>query len=198
MRSFSVNGIEKDIPLDAPKTLPEFMDFVKKNFTSDSEMISSVKIDGLELNERSEAELAETPIEALEALEITTTHPREFVQDTLQTLIAFTHQLEGKSRAAGEAALSSSRGRAELASLVEGITTFTDALTGIKRILRIGFYQPIAVLEADLYSILKDLADFQAGEHWEFVADLLTEHLPTNFVDWRESGLPALMRARDS
>jgi hypothetical protein len=198
MKSFSVNGIEKEIPLEAPRTLPEFMEYVKKTFTSDSEMISCVKVDGEELSEESEAELGSVPIEELRALEVITIHPREFVQDTIQTLVAFTHQLEGKSRAAGAAALGADRGKRELSDLVEGVTTFTEALKGVKRILRLGFYQPIAVLEADLYSILKDLADFQAGEHWEFVADLLCDHLPANFAEWRTKGLPALSRARDS
>jgi len=49
-----------------------------------------------------------------------------------------------------------------------------------------------------LLSIVKDMVDARESKDGLYLRDLLTIHLPENLKNWQETGVPALIRARDS
>jgi hypothetical protein len=197
MNHISVNGKAIDYAIVPDQQVSELIERVRHDFNSDNALISCIRINGQELNGEDEDAIASLPVSQIESLEIITTHPRELAEETLQSLIEFTMHLESFSRQAADH-LEKGKFPHEFVKLVEGIQTFTDALMGVKQILRVGIMEPINVLEADMGSILKDLVQFAEGGQREYVVDLMRNHLPLNLEDWRREGIPALIRARDS
>jgi hypothetical protein len=197
MNHFSVNGKEIRYNTTPEQRIEELMLQIRREFNSDSALISSIRINGSELNGEEELALASLTVGQIESVEVFTSHPRELAEETLQSLSEFTLHLESFSRQAADH-LEAGQFPHEFVKLVEGIQTFTEALEGSKSILRITKLDPVNILEADLTSILKDLLSFAEGGEKEFVVDLMRNHLPLNLEDWRREGIPALIRSRDS
>lgn len=123
--------------------------------------------------------------------------PRELAEETLQTLIVFTENLEFLSRGTGQAA-GTTQFSEHFAKLIEGIELFADAITGVRQTLRMGVEPKIDILEQDMVSILKDLVLYQESGKSTYVAELLSTHLPSNLSEWRQQGIPWMIRSRDS
>jgi hypothetical protein len=210
MRQFVVNGKELDLstadllrPSESGQSaledqrVDEFIELVRRRFNTEAAVIASIRVNGTELNGEDEAALGALPVSVIDSIEVFTAHPRELAEETLQTLLEFTKQLEQLSRQAA-AKLEAGIKPQEFLRLIDGLETFSAALLQIKQVLRIGVLGPVNVLEADLASVLKDLIDFTEAGNREYVIDLLQNHLPLNIQDWRLEGIPALIRARDS
>ena len=79
----------------------------------------------------------------------------------------------------------------EIDEFYDGIITIKNALGGVH-------VNEVAVLEADLGSILKDLYDAKVRNDWTYITTLVERYLVDNFEQWYRFGLPALIRSRDS
>lgn len=197
MSLYSVNGIELEIPVPEESTFGTLIQFLQNNYVSEKTLIASVRVNGNEINTSDEKELSTVPISELKTIEVFTAHPHEIAQDTLQNLLEYTFFLE-KLSIETAAEIRKPKFYTLLTQLVDGISTFTEAIRTVKRVLRIGMLQSINVLEVDLTSILRDLLSGQENSQFDHVAELLQQHLPVNLRQWREEGLPVLIRARDS
>lgn len=209
MSYLSVNGLELNVPLNPEASFQELIHYLRKSLTSESVLISSVKVDGAEVSEPEEVKLAQTPISQLKRVEVLTRHPKELAQETLHDALEFVLVLEGFCIKAAESAGKSSGNDGQeatgkedffsyLGRLVDGISYLSEAIIHVKKILKIGVFQVTDVLEADLISILKDLLQFQQKGEWDHLVELMQQHLLANLEEWRTKGIPALIRSRDS
>lgn len=198
---FLVNGVEQRFPETVRREescFGELMKHIRSKYGSREICISSIRVDGKELTENEEVAFDLLPLSEIQSLEIVTAHPREIAEETLQNLILFTEHLTQLSRSAGDAFLAHGHPSRELAKLMDGIEIFLEALSNVRQILRVGISPALDLLEADLSSLMKDLLEsYQKGEI-PYVAEILRDHLPTNLEDWRDDGLPGLVRSRDS
>jgi hypothetical protein len=192
MKDFAVNGFRKESPLAEELPFQDLLAHIRKTYTTEGSLISSILVNGIELEGDDEKMLERVPIAQIKTLEVHTQHPREVAEETLQNLVGFTSHLEAVclKLAAAETL--------NLAELVDGIRTFVEALDSAKRILRITRFPATDLLETDLSSIFRDLAVSQEKGDIIHVGELLNTHLRTNIVQWREEGIPALIRSRDS
>lgn len=198
MSLIKVNGKSVDYSAAPDQSLPELMERIRHDFNSEAAVISSIRIDGNEVDEEREAAIGGLRVADIGTIEVFTAHPRELAEETLQSLLEFTSHLELLSRNAGAKLNAGQAPKQEFMRLIDGVQTFTDALGQAKQILRVGRLEPVNVLEVDLTSILKDLVQYTEAGNREYVIDLLLNHLPANLTDWRVSGIPTLIRARDS
>lgn len=196
MSHLSVNGIELRLPLSPDASFQELINYLRRSLVTERTLISSVKVNGAEIAGIDDSQWANTPISQISSVEILTSHPKEIADDTLQNLSEFSLFLENLSRRTAEASLQPEFLK-DFAKLVDGIGTFTEAVTEVKRILKLGALPSVAVVEADLLSILKDLLASQQKQEYTYMAELLENHLPPNLQQWRESALPAIARSRD-
>lgn len=198
---FAVNGVEQRFPETVHReesSFGELMKHIRSKYGSRDICISSIRVDGRELTENEEVAFDLLPLTEIQSLEIFTAHPREIAEETLQNLILFTDHLAALSRSSGQAFLANGHPSRDLAKLMDGIEIFLEALSNVRQILRVGASPALDLLEADLSSLMKDLLEsYQKGEI-AYVAEILRDHLPTNLDDWRNDGLPGLIRARDS
>jgi hypothetical protein len=200
IRPLIVNGSAMELPLEIESSLGELLLFLRDSYTTDSCCISSIRIDGEEISEATEKALAPLPITELQSIEILTSHPRELVQETLRGMVDFCEPLLDRAIAAAEAFRQEGHPSRELASLIDGIGVFTEALNGAKQILRIGpgAIPRLDLLEADLTSIMKDILHFYEEGQIAYVSELLGDHLVRNIREWKAEGLQELIRSRDS
>lgn len=199
MNQVIVNGVTKDMPLNSSWMVMEALDFIKRKITSESVLISSIKLDGREL--LVDENLSASPLSAVGKIEIETSHPREVVDDTIQYLIVFAGQVSMLSRDVAECVRTNApveRVEPIFVKLVDGIRTFVEAVAAIKKVLKLGNHQHLGVLEADLASILSDLLEARRANDNEYAYALMHKYLPENFEQWISSGLNGLMRVRDS
>jgi hypothetical protein len=196
--SLSVNGSEKELPLDPERSLGDLLDLIRKQYNSDSSCISSIRIDELELSEKEEAAYALLPLSDLKKIEITTVHPRELAEETLQTLLFFMDHLMRLSTEAGELFRKGEHPSFELAKLFDGMQTFSDGIENSKRVIQTGRIESVHILEVDLLSLMQDTIDAYHENNHAYLADLLEKHLPENLARWRDEGIPAILRSRDS
>jgi hypothetical protein len=191
MTEFKLNGTVTELPFSPSGTIQDLINRFRNLLNTEASLISSFVINGVELTDADEAALGPLPADDIRSIQISTMHPREIAEDTLQSLIIFAEHLEQMS-------IESADTLSGLSRVVDGVQTFSEAVVQVKRTLRIGALQKISLLEADLLSIMRDLADAAEAGQSEFVAQLLREHLPANFRQWRDEGIPALIRSRDS
>lgn len=196
--TLSVNGTPKETPLDAERSLGDLLEILRIQYNSETSCISAIKIDDQEISEREEAAFALLPLADLNKVEITTVHPRELAEETLQSLIAFTDHLAKLAIAAGELFKKGEHPSIELAKFFDGMQTFSDAVESSKQVIKPGHIEGLHVLQVDLLSLMQDTIDAYHENNHAYLADLLLTHLPENMARWRDKGLPALMRSRDS
>jgi hypothetical protein len=196
--TLSVNGIQKETPLDAERSLGDLLSVLRQQYNSDTSCISAIKIDNQEISEREEAAYALLPISDLQKIEITTVHPRELAEETLQSLIAFTDHLARLAIEAGELFNKGEHPSFELAKFFDGMQTFSDAVESSKQVIKPGHIEGLHVLQVDLLSLMQDTIDAYHDNDHKYLAELLLTHLPENLARWRDKGLPALLRSRDS
>jgi hypothetical protein len=197
MNHFLLNGREIPVEASPEQKVEEFMEQVRRRFNSEAAVISSIRVDGSELNSEGEARLEGLTVGQIDSVEVFTAHPRELAEETLQSLKEFTGHLAYLSQTAADK-LEAGIAPPEFMKLIDGVETFSDGLLSVKQILRIGRVETVAVLEADMMSILKDIVEFTESGDKAYVLDLLRNHMPVNLADWSREGLPALIRSRDS
>jgi hypothetical protein len=194
-----INGIPKNI--DTNQSLRDLLTYLRKNLCNDAAVISCIRIDGRELTEMEEEKLQAETLDHLGDIEVFTAHPHELAQETLQSLLPFTLALDALSKGIAEQIRNPRMGvnlDVQYQRLLGGLDDFIEAIKGTKQIMRLYSDSRIALLEADLASVLTDILEARKNRNVPYLADLLGEHLPFSLQEWRENGIPTLMRARDS
>jgi hypothetical protein len=197
MKHILINGVEVDVPIEN-SNLHELIQKIRNDFSNESSLISSIRINGIEIDAQDETVIGRVPVTELKSIEVFTAHPREIAEETLQSLIEFASHLEALCKSAASLLLQTPPKTDQLPKLADGITTFIDALANVKTILHVGAMNKVQVLEADLLSILKDMLDFQRKSEFHFVGSVVKDALVPNLEQWRTDGIPALIRLRDS
>lgn len=114
--------------------------------------------------------------------------------DTLQTLGEFTRILADRCRYAGELFRNpSADAHTEMVQLADGLGTFHESLTTARAVLELPLEGELLALEVDFKSILEDLAVFHEKENYDYVSELLHDHLAANLDRWGEHGLGVLI-----
>lgn len=128
-------------------------------------------------------------------------HPQELAQDTLQTLSEYLPVLENLCGvSANLLALEgmSHEFHIQFGKLVEGITTFTDAMSVLKKVLRIHGNPKLERLEKNLFAALKGILVHHELREALQIQELLRLQLCENIIEWQLEGIPYLQRSRDS
>ena len=195
MNHFVINGIEKPAPISPDSKFQDLVKYINQKMVNDRNLVSSLKVNGVEVTETDENALGGVRISDIESVEVNFTSPRELAEETLQILVAFTYRL---SELSAEVAVAGTPDEKQFQKLINGLQTLIEVISTVKQVLRVGLLQPVNLLQADLLSIVKDMVDARESKDGLYLRDLLTIHLPENLKNWQETGVPALIRARDS
>jgi len=199
MSQITINGVPKNFPVEPDRPFQELLDYLRRHYLmSEEALISSLRINGREIHDEEEEKLlGEVTIADIGPIEIFTAHPREIAEETLQTLIEFCRVMAGISSTAADS-IAQGRFNWDLRKLLEGLTSFSEAMLMVRQILRIGVMAEINVLDAEFASVLKDILACQEQQNLTYLRDLLADHLPRILDDWAKSGIPHILKARAS
>jgi hypothetical protein len=201
MSTFLVNGIEKKLPVSWEAPLGELIKYVQNNMNSDQSLVTTYRINGLEISAAEEVTLGGIPLSSLNTIEIETIHPRELAEETLQTLLPFLDQLSQLGLRAA-ASRSPQEFREAYGRVIDGISTFFDAVASAKQILKTRDDEPAGLVTGKLTdettALMRELLAMQEGGMFENLKATLSQRLPLQLVRWRDEGIPALIRSRDS
>jgi len=201
MSTFLVNGIEKKLPISWEAPLGELIQYVQRNINNDQSLVTTYKINGLEISAAEEVTLGGIPLSSLNTVEIETVHPKELAEETLQSLIPFLDQLSTMGLRAA-ASRSPKEFRDAYGRVIDGIATFFDAVASAKQILKTREDEPagkiVGKLTDDTTALMRELLALQEGQMFENLKAHLSERLPAQLARWRDEGVPALIRSRDS
>ncbi len=197
MNQVLVNGIEKQVNANPEWSLERLINHLRERISTDSVLISSVLVDGIEITPSNEKELNGLKVSEVARIELITAHPRELAQETLQALRIFSDTLVklcGRITQEQDAMILSR----DFLRLVEGLQTLAETIRSVKRVLRIGVIEPVGFLEADLTSTLSDMLEAKTKKQTDFLKEIIQGDLTDNLTRWRDEGIPALIRVRDT
>ena len=197
MNPIYLNGIQVTVTIAPDCCFHELLNYLKGQIDPGSALITSVRINGNEVPNTEEQSIASTPVAHLDLIEVFTSHPKEVADETLYDLVEFSKILENLSITSATQ-ISQVEFQTQFNRLIDGIGTFTEAVSGVKRILKLGLFNSIQALEVNLLNTLRDILKAKEHRQTEYLTQLLSVDLPENLRNWRESGLPSLIRSRDS
>lgn len=190
-----INGSQVSLPENAELSFSQVIEYVEGKLLSDQSMISSIKIDGIELTDDERTEIAEIPITNLGELEFFTAHPREIADETLQSLIPFSEELAELSRKLGSDPVLN---ETEFRRFLDGIELMTEAVSTVKRAMQVEGLPELTALEDALAADLSKLFEARTSKNIVLAAETLRGSLAETITKWAVAGIPALMTCRDS
>ena len=192
-----VNGVPQQVRFEAQSTFSDFLRQIYATYRSEEALISSLKVDGIELSDQDETAISALPIGEITRIDVVTTHPKVFVEETLQTLRIYAERLKVQC---GDIAAKTDPQELDrdMVTLLDGLQVMVDTLTHVKAILKVTQDQEIALLEADLLSTLQDLLQARQEGKLEYVREVVRTLLVESIQEWIDIGIPRLIRIRDS
>ena len=198
MNLFSINGTPCASPIGLEESFETLLAHLHRSLVGENSLISSIRVNGVEIGPTEEADLALKPLSGLESVEVTCVHPRELAEETLQTLRVMLPTLAGLSRKSAALLSAGQAAETEIRRLLDGLETLADAVSSTRAILKVGPLASVDALEGDLLSILRDVLESQRAGDLSLRIELLNGRLPANLESWGITGIPALIRSRDS
>jgi hypothetical protein len=191
MTDFLINGVLNPLPISSDDEFGKLLQHLNSHLVDDNSLISSIKINGIEIGEEEEKELGPVPLEQLRSIEVRTLHPLEMAKDTLATLTIYTQRLAELSRQTADER-HPVEAVVKFQKLVAGIETFVEAVTTLKDVATGHDSREVVILEAQLLSIMQGLLQAESEKNSLASGALLREKLPENLRQWREVALPSL------
>jgi hypothetical protein len=197
MKMIRINGVEQSVQAET-LNFEQFLTDLNKSLGTESQVISTIRVNGRELSEAEETQLKLTPVADIEDIEIETANPLELATRTLDTLDQYADRLiasveraalhyEGKNFISGDT---------YFVKAIDGLDLFVQTIGGIKLALRIGLNPKVALAEASLVSIMNDLLEAKRNNNYIFMAELLKKDLVENLTEWRTTVFPMLKNWR--
>lgn len=188
-----INGVEQSVPADAV-VFEEFVNGLNQSLSSERKVISSIRINGREISEEEETKYNGVAIDLLGDIEFETASPADLAYSTLDTLEQYVERLVTSiSRASmhyrGKNLVS---GDAYFARSIDGLDLFVQTIGGVKLALRVGLNTQVALVEAELVSIMNDLLEAKRQNNYVYMSDLLEKDLVNNLAEWKGTVFPLL------
>lgn len=199
MKTIRINGIEKEVPVGAI-IFEEFVSDLNKILNSDSQVISTIRVNGREISETDEQQLSSMPLDQIGDIEVETSSPIDLAYETLGTLEQYIDRLMLSIERASVHYKSKNliTGDAYFGKSIDGLDLFVQTLGGIKLALRVGLNPKVALVEAALVSIMNDLLEAKRQNNYLFLAELLEKDLIENLREWKEQIFPMFRTLRSS
>jgi hypothetical protein len=163
-------------------------------------VISRICVDGKELVDGEEAKLSAMQLGAMGAIDVETANPADLAYETLDTLDLYVDRMaDGIRKAAGfYKAKNLISADSCFGKAIDSLDLFVQTIGGVKLTLRIGLNTQVALVEADLISIMNDLLDAKRQNNYVYMAELLEKELISNLTEWKEKIFPLLRNIRAS
>jgi hypothetical protein len=193
MKTIVVNGVERTIE-ETGMTFGKLIEDVNQSLAGDARVISTVSVDGTELNAEKQEEMMNADVAALGTIAFVATSPTELAMETLATLEQYIDRIIQNIDRAGQLYKSKNYMAADgyFMKTVDGMDLFVQTMSGIKAAMRVGMNAKVALAEATLISIMNDLLDAKKQNNYVMLSELLLQDLIENMKEWKSTVFPAI------
>lgn len=189
-----VNGRPQNVNFEENWSLDQLVSELRDQISDEKQIVTSIKVNGLELMDAHQAGLLDFQIKALSQIEIKTEerrdHIREVGEDIVRILGDYIPHLVRLSLAVAQ--FKNGIHSHEFRKLTEGMEIIVNTLQTFKVGVGISLESPARVLEAELKSIFKELISAQETKNETMVQDILEKQIPEHLDHWLKEGIPAL------
>ena len=205
MALITVNQEEINVKFDTNNTVNEVMDNLLSGVIKDSDVITSIQINGKELNESEEGECLPSPVSEFNKIDFTVKSSIELAFDALDSCNSYIDVVISKIQelnklyAAGEIQQANN----QFAEVIEIMDLFVQLMSKIHSTLRTNLKdqfvktETLQNLEIHLLSILKGLIPAKEKNDIIMLCDLLEYELVDNLTQWKIKAIPELKRFKD-
>lgn len=197
MSTVLVDGQEKtDIQIQSNWKLDEAVQYLYEKFNTKTHLITTVKVDGVEMNTGNEIHLRAVPISAIGQIEILTSHPREVAEEMLQNVKEFVYIVREKCLGLVQVEPKADFDKGFIA-ILDGLSTVAESIKMIRRTLKIDNLEMVSQLEQEYLTIIRALLVAQQKGDDAKIRIILSHKLAFNLEKWHTEGIPAMIRASD-
>jgi hypothetical protein len=137
------------------------------------------------------------PKQGSEDVKIAQQHPQFLAYESLEDLVDYCPHLMGSCQKVAYLIRQEADFFAVFLELIDQLEIFVQTVQMTKRILKAYKINELAILEADMVSILRDLQFAVQAKNEGFIADLLENQMTKNMEAWKEKGLPLMLRLQN-
>ncbi|GAB4239461.1 MAG: hypothetical protein OHK0028_17320 [Deltaproteobacteria bacterium] len=188
-----IDGNEVSMDLSRCGSLGGALEEIYRKVAETGRVAGRVEIDGQELTNRAERELADRTLESVAEISLSTGTAAELLRSGLQGALSLADAI-GKDIARTVESFRSGdaeRGRSLYAACVEAMGTFFQMAGGILNGIRGGYFEVSAGVtagaeapSAETAELLERLLDHQKREDWIAMADVLEFEVAPNLDTW--------------
>jgi len=191
MISLIVDGNEENCGIGGADSFEKLIERVRDDYNRDSQVIHSVFVDGEELTDSLEKLYSNKPISDFGKLEVKTLSKIEMSVQMLAGVVSLLDEMIQLSERIAE-----EQSRLEVfrqfTRLIDGLQVFIDTVQTVRLACRVINTQSLALMEADLLSVMKDMVMYCNENKIEYMQSILRNDLPIVLRDWADSGIPEI------
>lgn len=204
MVNLIING--KSCARDGEILFGEFLNGLNRDLATKSQVISILKVDGAQVDEKSEQRFSMFSLRQMGKIEITTVDQIELAFEALTSAKAYIKKLMEYCRLNGANYKSGKIREADknFIHLVDGLENLTQLVMASQSILR-GKYRGIhtndsslRIAQVRLVSAIEELLPAKRSNDHLMLADILCNELPDALQEMADYGIPVLQRLRTS
>jgi len=205
MALITVNQEEVNLKTQANQTVNELIDNLLSGVIKDSEVITSIQINGRQLNEVEEGECLPSQLSEFNEIDFTVKSSIELAFEALESCSSYIDVVINKIQelnklyASGELQSANSL----FAEVIEIMDLFVQLMSKIHSTLRANLgekfekTQTLQNLEIHLLSILKGLVPAKEKNDIIMLCDLLEYELIDNLTQWKIKAIPELKKLKE-
>ena len=206
MALITVNQEEINVNINAKQTVNEVIDNLLSSVIADSDVITSIQINGKELNETEEGECLPSPVSEFQEIDFTVKSSIELAYEALESCNSYLDVVIGKIQelnklyAAGDMQTANNL----FSEVIEIMDLFVQLMSKIHNTLRTQLgdkfekTETLQNLEIHLLSVLKGLVPAKEKNDIIMLSDLLEYELIDNLTQWKIKAIPELKKFKET
>lgn len=192
MSNLIIDGKKEAIQNEQALKLEDFLVQIRNQYNRDDHVIASLKVDGVELTEEKEVEFSNFKIAEFDTVEVQTLTRAEMSLQMMESVSVLLHEMleliERITVQENKTIIYQS-----FTKLIDGLQAFTETVQTVRIACKIVNNQNIALMEADLLSVMKDLLHYCSLDQVDYLKSVLKNDLPVCVNEWLNEGIPAII-----
>ncbi len=190
MNLFSLNGEKIETGLAQNENFESLLRYIYESLTGPNRVVSSIRVNGIDLNEDEENSLAAVALQDLDSVEVILKDAKEVTEETLQSLRELLRQMVPLCV--------SCTTMTELRRILDGMEMMVESIAHVKTAMKVEKIDFLEARETELLEMLRELLATMTPDQPEARHILLSQKLPVHLLGWIEDAIPRLIRYRDS
>jgi hypothetical protein len=191
-KNIFINGKKINIELEENQKISSVIEKINQEISKENLVVTGFEINGQFVAEADHNQYLDESLELFENINFIATTPIDLAYETINTLELYLDRLINSIERAGIHYKNMNLVAAEsyLAKAIDGLDLFIQTIGGIKMALKFGLNQKVALIEADLVSIMNEILNAKRQNNYIYLSEILSKDLIENLYQWKEVAFP--------